>query len=115
MSNPIQVIQVTLSSKKVVVLHQMKISHSETAAQMAAPKSNGDRNVLQFCMQSVLLKLLLWKIDGKEIDPIQREKLDELFTVPEYTQLLKVIGKVSGGDESEKEPEVAFVAATTGA
>ena len=104
-----QVIKVTLTTGKVVLLKEMKISHTETAAQQVAAKSNGDQNVLQILMQKAILQLLIWQVDGKVLTGQQIEDLDSLFSVGEYGQLCKVLGKVMGGnDVGEPEMSTAF-------
>lgn len=102
-------IKVTLSTGKVVILRELKISHTELAAQEVAPRANGDANVLQLLMQKALLKNLLIQVDGKDLSAAEREDMDELFSIGEYSQLLKVVQKVSGGDESGKEARLEVV------
>ena len=102
-------VKVTLSTKKIVHLRKMKISDSETAAQMASPKANKDPIVLQIMMQKCLLQLLLVNIDDKPVTGVEREDLDSLFDRGEYSQLLTVIGKLSGNEEMGKEPTLELV------
>jgi hypothetical protein len=109
-----QVIKVTLTTGKVVLLTQMKISHTETAAQQVSAKANGDQNVLQILMQKAILQLLVWQVDGKVLTGAQKEDLDSVFTIGEYGQLCKVLAKVMGGSEvGEPEMSVAFEEAST--
>lgn len=104
-----QVVKVTLSSGKVVLLHQVKISHTEQAAEMCSRRANGDSNLLQVFMNKALIQILLFQVDGKELTAAQKEDLDSIFSVAEYSQLLKVVGKISGGDEAGKEPTLEHV------
>ena len=104
-----QVVKVTLSSGKVVLLHELKISHVENAAQAVAPRANGDANVLQFLMQKAILQGVLFQIDGKDVTAIEREDMDSLFSMAEYAQLLSVITKMSGGDDLGKSPRLEIV------
>lgn len=106
---PRQVTKVTLSSGKVVLLSEIKISIVEQAAQQVAPRANGDANVLQFLMQKAMLQGVLYKINDKDVTAIEREDMDSLFTMAEYSQLLSVITKMSGGDDLGKQPKLEIV------
>lgn len=113
MSDKLKVIKVTLSSGKIVYLRELKISDTETAAQMVALKANGDNNMLQVYMQKALLQLVLVAIadatgSRQALSAMQKEDLDSLLTMGEYTQLLKVISKISGGDDMGKEAVLSF-------
>ncbi len=55
MSEQVSVYKVTLSSKKVVLLRELKIKHQELAAQAASPKSNGDTTLFALLSQKELL------------------------------------------------------------
>jgi len=101
-----QAAKVTLSSGKVVILRMPKISDTELAAQEVALKSNGDGNLLQFLTQKALIKNLIMKIDDKDLMPVERENFDELFNMAEYNQLIKAVGKISGGDDLGKQAQV---------
>lgn len=109
-------IKVVLSTGKVVFLRQMKISDSETAAQQVASRAAGDSNVLQLLMQKALIQALIVRCadteeaEAKVITGNQREDLDSLFTLTEYTQLLKVVGKISGAEDMGKEPRIEILA-----
>lgn len=100
-SKKIQAVKVVLSSGKVVVLREMRISDTDTAAQAAAQRANGDSALLQILMQRQLVSLLLLQVDGKPISAADREDLDGLFKVGEYTQVMKIIGKMSGAEEAQ--------------
>ena len=112
----LSLVKVVMSTGKVAFLTTMKIGTTEQAAQMVASKAGGDQNVLQIMMQKALLQLLLIKVgDSEEAEPRtvtgnEKEDLDSLFTMVEYAQLLKVIGKLSGGDEMGKEARIEIVA-----
>ena len=99
MSNEMLVHKVTLGSKKVVLIREMMIKHQELAARAASGKvSNPDNKMeLAIAMQNELLKILVVKIDGKVIKPIDLEDLDNVFKYAEYAQLLQVIEKLTGG------------------
>ena len=108
----LQVAKVTLSYGKVVLIREMKVSDTEKAAQMVAQKASGDSNMLQILMQKALLQILLVQVDGKALTGMEKEDIDSLFKMGEYTQLLKVIGKMYGEDEKGKEPLVEFANAS---
>ena len=54
-----KVIKVTLSTKKVVLLREMKISDQETAAQEVSHRADGDANLMGLFMQKALVKNLI--------------------------------------------------------
>jgi len=104
-----RVVKATLSTMKVVLLKEMKISHTEIAAQEVASRANGDSNVMQVLMQKALVKNLLVSVDGKELSASDREDMDNLFSMAEYSQLLTVIKKMSGVDDLGKPPVFEIV------
>lgn len=99
MSEQINCYKVTLGSKKVVLLRELKIKHQELAAQAASPKANGDTTLFALMSQKELLKQLILQVNDQPVKPIQLENLDDLFTFAEYTQLNQVLNKM-GGDEA---------------
>jgi hypothetical protein len=103
------VTKVTLTSGKVVLLRDIKIKHTELAAQEAAPKANGDANVLSMLMQKILVRMLIVKINDKQPSATELEDMDELFTMAEYGQILQVVKKLTGGDEAGKLPAIEVV------
>ena len=96
MSDKLNVFKVTLSTKKVVLLREVKIKHQELAAMSASPKSGGDNTVFAILMQKELLKQLIVQVNGKAVKPMELEDLDNLFSFSEYTQLNQVLNKVTG-------------------
>ena len=100
----IPAVKVTLSSGKVVILKELKISHTELAAQAAAPRSGDNTQVLQLMMQKELVKILLLKIDEHEPTPNEKEDMDNLFTFQEYGQVASVIGQMSGSGDKVGKP-----------
>ena len=103
------VTKVVLSTGKTVLLRDVKIKHTELAAQACAARSNGDANVLMILMQKELMKLLVVQVDGKTPGAVELEDLDELFTMLEYGQLSAVVKKLTGGDELGKLPATEAV------
>lgn len=105
-----KVVKVTLSSGKIVLLNEMKISTSEKAAEMVAQRAGDSQNLMIMLMPKALLQLLLYKVDDKDIGMNERNNMDSLFSVVEYNQLLKVVGKMNGGGEEKGEAQVEFLA-----
>lgn len=103
------VTKVVLSSKKEVLLRDVKIKHTELAAQAAAPRAQGDPNVLMILMQKELMKLLVCQVDGKPPTAGELEDMDEMFTLAEYAQLSSVVKKLTGGDDLGKLPTTEVV------
>jgi len=107
----ISVHKVTLSSKKVVLLRDIKIKHYELAMKAAGAKSGKNELLAGFTSSVELMKMLLVQIDGKDITKAQIENLDELFTAAEFRQLSKFIDKLQqseGEDEDPKSEVVSF-------
>lgn len=100
------VTKVTLSTKKVVLLREPKISDQDLAAQAASRTVKGDNVVgLTLAMQKELLKQLVVKIDDKQPRPSELESLDSWFSLREYMELSSVVAKIAGlGDVSGNEP-----------
>ena len=99
--------EVKLSTGKVVVLSQLTIKSRKTAARNVYAR--GISNPLEAESEGLdeILKILIQSIDGKNPSAVERENLDNLFTFPEYSQLLVVIQEMGGG--GEKKPEVKLM------
>jgi hypothetical protein len=106
--------KIKLQSGKIVVLREPLIKDQEHAAMAASPRANGDSTVLQVLMQGELMKLLIVSVDGKVPSAQQKEQLDGLFTLKEYTQLAMAAGKITGSvsDLGEYQLEVLTSGAT---
>lgn len=103
------VTKVTLSSGKVVLLKEMKIRHQELAIAAAAPKAGDNQALLAFNVQKELLKILVVNINGQDKKPIELEKLDDVFSMSEYLQLLKVMSKLMGDDSDMGKSQIEVV------
>ena len=102
--------RVTLSSNKVVLLRSLKIKHQELAAKAASSVgADGASISTAIIMQNELLKMLVVKIDDVDVKPSSLEDLDSLFTYAEHSQLMEVIGELSGGGDSLGKPKVETV------
>lgn len=93
--------QFTLSSKKVIKLREPKIGHSRTAAQVAGKKAGDNNAYLQMLIQEEIAKLLIVEVDGKILSAIEKENLDNLFSIKEYSQVLQAIQMIGGEDEGK--------------
>ena len=98
--------KVTLSTNKEVLLRDFKIKHQRLAAQAASSKSGDNVNVLGVVMAEELLKLLIFQIDGQAPDKAKLEDLDNYFTYGEYSQLLKVVSELMGGNVPAPQMEI---------
>lgn len=93
--------KVTLSTGKVVFLREMLISHQNLAIKAVGQKAGENQALLGMMMNQELLKLLIHSVDGKDLGHKDLEKLDDVLKVSEYTQLLKVIEQIVGGNGQE--------------
>jgi hypothetical protein len=101
-------VKVTLSTKKVVLLRELKIAHTEQATRQASPMAEGDNYLLAILMQKALLNILLISIDGKEISAHEREDMDALFSYPEYQEATSVISDMMGA-KKKANPKIEMV------
>lgn len=98
--DPISAVKVTLSTGKIVVLKEYKIKDNRLATKMLG---NAKMNQLEagIAMQENLLKILLLEIDGEPVDHAKKNDLDNIFSVKEYSQLMKVLSKMTGDDDGD--------------
>lgn len=106
----LNVIKVTLTTNKVVLLHELKISHTQKAGKQVATEAGDSQNLFSMLLQKAILQQIIYKINDKIVTMAERDNFDELFTVAEYGQLSKVVGKISGGDDTKGEAKVELVA-----
>lgn len=88
--------KVTLSSDKVVLIRDMKIKHQELAAKAVGSRHSDSPLAQGMAVQNELVKMLLVKVDDQDVKP--HDTLDDLFTMGEYKQVLKVLEQLGGGD-----------------
>lgn len=93
------VVRATLSTGKVVLLREMKISDAENAAKEVSKRAAGDQTLLQIYSQKVLVRNLIVQIDGRKPTQADKEDMDSLFSIQEYGQIISVIQKMQGGDD----------------
>lgn len=98
-SELIEATRVVLGTKKEVVLRFPKIRDQDMAMQLAAGKAKDNAFLVATHASKELLKILLLQIDGRSISRQEVEKLDDLFSLGEYNQLLQVVGKLTGGSD----------------
>lgn len=98
-----------MSSGKTAILRELKISHTEQAAQLVASKAKGNPDILQLLMQKALVGLLLVQVNDKDLSAAEKEDMDSLFTMSEYSQILYAIKKMSGGDDEGNDPRLEMI------
>lgn len=109
MAPEIMVAEVTLSTGKVIYLRSAKIADMETAMQIAGLKAKDNKLLAGLLSQKELLKSLLVKVGEKEVSAIEKETLDELFSVAEYHQALDAVSKITGMDNAVGELKIRNV------
>jgi hypothetical protein len=100
--------KVTLGSGKVVLFRKMKISDHANAAEAAGLKFQTTAGQQAETIKE-LVKQLLYKVDEKELTGLEKEDLDALFEMEEYSQLLEVVGKTTGLGEKKTAPKLEIV------
>lgn len=99
-------LKATLASGKVVVMRPFTIADQESAAIRVADKAKGNTTILQMLMQKEVIKMLIVTVDGKTLSGLEKEQLDNVFTMGEYLQVMKVLEEMMGNVES---PKIEFV------
>ena len=108
MSEQINVYKFTLSSKKVIYLRDPKIADTESATQVSGKIAGSDNAAyLGVLFQKEMVKLLLVQINDKKLTMNEKQNLDALFTMQEYSQVSKAIQKILGDEGNfELTPEL---------
>jgi len=89
--------KLTLSTGKVVLVREPKIRDQELAAQLAGAKAGNDNNLAAAMLwQKELAKLLLMKINDKDLTSAEKENLDDLFSLREYSEVSMALKQVVG-------------------
>lgn len=92
----VNVIKVTLSSGKVVLLLEMKMKYEEMAIRAVGKRSGDNEMLAGKMMQDELLKILLVEIDGKKLSGIEKESLESVLSYQDIIQLRKAVQEVMG-------------------
>ena len=92
----LDVYKITLTGGKQVLLRKMLIKHQEQAALSVGDRSKDNMIVFSMLMSKELLKLLIHSIDGKELKDSEKQVLDDLFDMGEYSQIMGVVDEISG-------------------
>jgi hypothetical protein len=105
--------KVTLTSGKVVVMREMSVKLKNECITSAANALGKDASgpIFQARLQDEMMKTLLVSVNGKNPSGAEKEDLDQLFTMAEYTQLGKATGDIMGVDE-EKKPKIELITAS---
>lgn len=93
----------TLSSEKVIVLREMKISDYQKAAEITGTKVQGQNQyAASIVMQNEILKALLEQVNDRTLSASEKEDLDSLFTHAEYQETIQVIQEFLGEVKAPK-------------
>ena len=101
--------QVTLSTKKVVILRHPKIADMEDASMMAGHGVEGGNPGMGVKLNRQLISRLLLQVNGKELNLVEKEQLDELFDVSEFLQLIQAVNQAMGMGQKDFQPKVESV------
>ena len=91
----------TLSTGKVVILRLPVIADTEESARLAGNVADPNNTIhLGMVMQKELVKRLLLQVDERELGLNDKEDLDALFNLKEYTEVQKAVNTLAGTDEA---------------
>ena len=97
-------VQWTLTTGKTVVFVEPKISDMDNAAKVGGTDSANNFSI-GMGLQKELLKKCLVAVDGRTLSLVEKEALDNLLTIKEYFQCMKIISEYlsdSGAENLEK-------------
>lgn len=104
-----QVSKFTLTGGKEVYFREPKISDTDYAAQVAGKQAGPDNQAhLGVLLQKEIVKLLLVRINTKDISVQEKQDIDKLFTYKEYNEVQKAVQMLTGtesGNSVELTPE----------
>jgi hypothetical protein len=98
--------KVTLSTGKVVLVRQPKISTFELACKAVGKRAEGNTLLQGAIVSKEVVKLLIAQIDDKPVSHNDLHDLDKVFSPLEYRQLQKVVQQLSGDDEGDNDPKI---------
>ena len=93
---------------KEVILREPKISDQELASQSIGNKAGDSQFAYVLAFNKEMLRLMIYSIDGKEVNAKSLLQLDDHLTIQEYNRLCQVIGKLTG-NESPLAPQIESV------
>jgi hypothetical protein len=82
-----QAIRITLSTGKVVLMRIPKIKHQEQAMRVVGKSAGDNNNLFQFMTGIELMKLLIAKINDKDMKYQDMTNLDDHFTNREIKEM----------------------------
>lgn len=91
--------KVTLSSGKVVLLHEMKMKYEELAIRAVGNRAGKDEMLAGKMMQDELMKILLIECDGKKLGGLEKENLESLFSYKDIIEIRKAVQELMGVNE----------------
>lgn len=104
MSDSMNVAKFTLSSGKVVYLREPKIGDTEHAAKVAGKLAGAENQAyLGVLLQKEMVKLLLVKVDDKELSISEKQMLDKLFTYKEFNQVQQAVRMMTDDEQGNSE------------
>lgn len=98
-----------MSGGKEVLLREMKMKYQNLALQAVGNKAKDNQLLAGSLMIQELIKILIIKIDNKEVKASALESLDDIFSYKQLQQLQQVVGKLMGGDDDLGELTTEFV------
>jgi hypothetical protein len=97
----ILVTKVTLGTGKVVFLREPTVDDMEKATQIAGKMAGQNVGQMGTILQKELLKKALVQVGEKKLTAAEKEGVNNLFSLREYTQVMKVLRDLCGIDEQE--------------
>lgn len=82
-----QAIRITLSSGKVVLMRIPKIKHQEQAMRVVGQSAGNNEQLFQFLTGIELMKMLIAKVDDKEVKYQDLTVLDDHFSSREMKEM----------------------------
>lgn len=103
-------VKVTCSTGKTVILREPRIEDQIKSSEAASVRlsENASKYSFAIAMNQEMAKLLLVKVNDKEVKGSDREDLESLFTYREFSEVSQIVGKLTGGSE-EKAPGLEFI------
>lgn len=100
--------QVTLSTGKIVVLSEVTIAMKNEALEMAGMKTQSQGRAFDARFQDELLRCMIHSVNNVTPSGHDKENLDKLFDLNEYSELMMGVQEVMGGTALKK-PKVEIL------